>query len=96
MLTQLVGGMAMVGLWQVTVSDDSDSTGEKTAIATWTEPTGVFTYSTRANATQAAANAFVAAAIIARNAWQAKRVILATQSTILLNKFNANDPQIGG
>ena len=86
--------------WQITISDDPDSTGEKTVSATWTEATGsppaVFSYSIRANQTPGAANAFVAAAIAARNAWQAKRVTIAAQTAALRTKFTAADPQAGG
>jgi len=82
--------------WQISVSDDPDTTGEKTVTATWAEPTGVFAYSIRANQTPGAANAFVAAAIAARNAWQAKRVTNAAQTVALMAKFTAADPQAGG
>ena len=83
--------------WTVQVSDDADTTGEKTATAVWTEKTGsppaVFTYTGRGKATQAGVNAFAAAAIAARNAWQTANTANATASNAVLTRINAVDPQ---
>lgn len=83
--------------WQITISDDPDTTGEKTATATWTEAGGkVFAFTMRGKATAGAVNAFVAAAITARNAWQTKNTAQAAQEATVLARFVATDPQAGG
>lgn len=83
--------------WQITIADDPDTTGEKTATATWTEVSGqVFPFTLRGKATAGAVNAFVAAAITARNAWQAANTARAAQETTVLARFVATDPQAGG
>lgn len=83
--------------WQIQIADDPDTTGEKTATATWTEVSGkVFSYTMRGKATVGAVNAFVAVAIAARNAWQVKNIVTATQEANVLTKILAADPQTGG
>ncbi len=83
--------------WQIIMADDPDSTGEKTSTATWTETEGkAFIYAARGEATIEALNVFVAAAIAARNAWQAKNTAIAAVEANVLTKINAADPQAGG
>lgn len=82
--------------WQVTIADDADTTGEKTATAIWTELGGkVFSYQVRGKATAGAVTAFVAAAIAARNTWQTKNMAIAAAEANVLTKINAADPQVG-
>jgi len=82
--------------WQITIADDPDTTQEKTATAIWTELGGkVFSYTVRGKATTGAVNAFVAAAIAARNAWQTANTVRATQEATVLARFVATDPQGG-
>jgi hypothetical protein len=82
--------------WTIQIADDPDTTGEKTATATWTEVSGkVFSFTVRGKATAGAVNAFVVAAIAARNAWQAKNTTQATQEATVLARFVATDPQGG-
>lgn len=83
--------------WQITIADDPDTTGEKTATATWTEADGkVFAFTVRGKATAGAVNAFVTAAVAARNARQTKNTATATQEATVLARFVATDPQAGG
>lgn len=83
--------------WTIQIADDPDTTGEKTATATWTEVSGkVFSFQVRGKATAGAVNAFVAAAIAARNVWQAANTTRAAQEAIVLARFVVTDPQAGG
>ena len=86
--------------WTTTVSLDAWSNDVGTISATWTEkegtPPAVFTYSSRAKRDAAGLNAFVAVAITARDAWQAKTAANIAAAAALAAKFNAVDPQAGG
>lgn len=83
--------------WQIQIADDPDTTGEKTATATWTELDGkVFPYQARGKATAGTVTTFVAAAIAARNAWQAENTATAAVEANVLTKIIAADPQAGG
>jgi hypothetical protein len=87
-------------MWTISVQLDADSNDVGTITATWTEKTGtppaVFTYSARARKDSGGVNTFVAAAIAARNFWQAKNAANFTGAAALLTKINAADPQAGG
>jgi len=84
--------------WQISVQLDQDSNDVGTIYAIWIEgtPPVSFIYSARAKKDVGGANAFVAAAIAARNAWQAKNTANAAGAAALLTKINATDPQAGG
>jgi len=86
----------MAGSWQISVQLDSDSNDVGTISAKWTEVAGTFTYSLRVRKDADGVNTFVAAAIAARNVWQAKNIANVQAATVLLNKFNNIDPQVGG
>lgn len=83
--------------WAVSVEfyPDSSDVGNVTAI--WTEPTGtpprVFTYPRAVKADIAGRNAFCAAAIAARNAWQTKNTENDAAAASALSRLNATDPQ---
>jgi len=59
--------------WTIQVLEDADSTGAKTVMAAWTEAAGVFAFSKKVNQDAAGINAFIAAVISDRNAWQAEQ-----------------------
>lgn len=78
--------------WTTQAQFDPDQADVGLATATWTELAGdVFMFSLRIKATAAGANAFVAAAIAARNAWRVKNAANAAGATTLLNKLIAAD-----
>lgn len=77
--------------WTTQAQFDADSADVGVASATWTEAVGVFTFTQRIRANNAGANAFVAAAIAARNAWQAKNAANASGAATLLSKLIAAD-----
>ena len=82
--------------WKIQIADDPDTSGDKTATATWTEADGkVFSSQARGRSTTGAINSFVAAAIAARNAWQAKNTATAAAEASVLARFVATDPQAG-
>lgn len=59
--------------WTIQISDDPDTTGEKSVTATWTEPLGTFAYTDKSGASSDAASKFVTKAIAKRNSWQSKK-----------------------
>jgi hypothetical protein len=83
--------------WTADTKLDEGSNDVGLATMTWTEPTGnppaMFPFSRRIRANAAGANAFVAAAIAARDAWQIKEAANAAGAAILLAKINAADPK---
>lgn len=81
--------------WAIIIADDPDTSGDKTATAIWTEGDKSFVYQARGRATTGAINSFVAAAIVARNAWQTKNTAIAAAEVNVLTKINAADPQAG-
>lgn len=79
--------------WEIQVILDPDSNDVGTVIATWTETAGTFVYSSRAKKDAGGANAFVAAAIAARDFWQSKRTANETGAAALKTKIMAADPK---
>ena len=76
--------------WVVSVSIDPDKTDVGSASAVFTDDDGtMFVYGTRAQLTAANATAFAAAAVTARNAWQALKTREANAMAALVNKFTA-------
>ena len=84
-------------MWKITVNYDSKNSSSADVSAEWTDPAfGIFTHSRRVEATVAGVNAFIAEAIVARNAWQVKRQRDIDGEALVLGKINAADPQAGG
>lgn len=79
--------------WEIQVTLDNDSNDVGTITATWTETAGVFIYSSRAKKDAGGANAFVAAAIAARDFWQSKRSANDAAATALKTKIMTTDPK---
>jgi hypothetical protein len=85
--------------WAISVQFDQDQADVGSVTGTWTDPLpalGVFTFSMRVKATLAGLNAFVAAAIAARDQWQAKQQANIDKVPIVLAALNAADPKAGG
>ena len=82
--------------WTIQIQYDADQDDVGSISATWPDPMyGDFTFSQRIKSNQAGANAFIAEAIIARNAWQTKQAASVTGVTWVLGQINAADPQVG-
>ena len=79
--------------WEIQVILDPDSNDVGTVIATWTETAGTFVYSSRAKKDLAGANAFIAAAIAARDFWQTKSTANTAASATLRTMIIAADPK---
>lgn len=83
--------------WVITVDVDFDkvtSPAVGTALAVFTDADGsTFPYSERARFTAAAADAFVAAAIAAKNSWQSRKTSETGATNTLVTKFNAAGEQ---
>ena len=65
--------------------------------ATWTDPDttlGIFSYSRRARVSVAAADAFIAEAIVERDAWQIYQADNNTKSAWALDRLNIADPKV--
>jgi len=85
--------------WEISLNLDLDQEDIGTVSATWTDSNialGVFTYSKRLKVNTAGGNAFIAEAILARDAWQVKQQTNINGATWALNKINAADPKVGG
>ena len=83
--------------WEITVTIDKDKSEVGSVSATWTDPDttlGVFTHSKRTQANVAGADAFIAEAILARDAWQVYRASNNTKSTWVLGRINTADPKV--
>lgn len=77
--------------WTVTVAIDPDKTNVGSASAVFTDTDGTtFAYSQRNIMTAVNANAFVAAAIAARNSWQTRKATEVSAQTTLVNDFTAS------
>jgi hypothetical protein len=89
--------MAAVGVWTVSVVLDQDQPDVGTASATWTQGVDpaikTFTYSSRVKVSVAEGNAFVAAAIAARDKWQGKATDSDAKSAWVLGALVTADPQ---
>lgn len=84
--------------WQISVQFDADQADVGTVTGIWTDPLaelGVFTYSKRAKANAPGVNAFMTAAIAARNQWQAKTQACLDKAALILAAINAADPKAG-
>lgn len=84
--------------WQISVQFDGDQADVGSVTGTWTDPLpalGVFAFSMRVKANTAGLNAFLAAAIAARNVWQAKQQANIDKAVIVLAALNAADPKAG-
>ena len=84
--------------WQISVNLDADQDDVGTVSGAWTDPNpdlGIFTFSKRVKANAAGANAFIAEAIAARNAWQVKQQANITGAAWVLDKINAADQKSG-
>ena len=82
--------------WEISLNLDLDQEDVGTINATWTDLVfGVFTYSKRLKVNTAGGNAFIAEAILARDAWQVKQQTNINGATWALNKINAADPKVG-
>ena len=81
--------------WTLTVGLDADKSDVGTVSATWTDPEyGDYTFSARGKLDSAGANAFVAAAIAKRNAWQTRKANEASLAATGLSLLNSTDPQV--
>jgi len=84
-------------IWEISVNYDADQADVGSVTGTWTDPVyGIFTYSQRIKANLAGANAFIAAAILARNTWQVKQQANIAGAAFVLGKINTADPRAGG
>ena len=79
--------------WEINVvMDENQDMANVSAI--WTDPVlGVFTYSRRSRVSVARADAFIAEAITARDAWQVYQENNNTKSAWALNRLNTADPK---
>ena len=85
--------------WKISIQFDADQPDVGSVTGEWTDPLpalGVFTHSMRVKANQAGLNAFLAAAIAARNVWQVKQQACIDKAAIVLAAINAADPKAGG
>ncbi|MCK5217868.1 MAG: hypothetical protein KAJ93_08765 [Methanosarcinales archaeon] len=83
--------------WQITVTIDKDKVDVGNVSAIWTDPNtdlGVFSFSQRIQADVDGADAFIAEAIIARDAWQVWQGNNNTKSTWALGRLNMADPKV--
>lgn len=77
-------------MWEITVGNDPDTTGEKTITGVWREADGtVFTFSERVPE-----SVFNIHAVAARNAWREKMANDKVVSDALTASINANDPEV--
>lgn len=78
--------------WTITISEEPDSTGEKTVTATWNDQDlGVFSFSRGYKSSQAGVNNFAADAIAKRNLWKTRRQNQIAKETELLTTIVAAD-----
>jgi hypothetical protein len=83
--------------WQITATIDKDKTDVGNISAIWTDPNtdlGVFSFSQRIQADVDGADAFIAEAIVARDAWQVWQGNNNTKSTWALGRLNTADPKV--
>ena len=80
--------------WEVTITLPEEEGDIGRIAATWTDSTlGVFSYSRRARVSVSAADAFIAEAIAARDAWQVSQANNNTKSAWALDRLNTADPR---
>jgi hypothetical protein len=78
--------------WTIDLSDDLDTTGNRTVTATWTDPTlGAFTVSGPVRAVTADMNQAIAYIIAKRNAWKTKQTTAVTRLNTFLAALIAAD-----
>ena len=83
--------------WEVTVTMPKEEGQIGNISARWTDPDttlGVFSYSRRARVSVAAADAFIAEVIAARDAWQIYKANNNTKSAWALDRLNMADPKV--
>ena len=78
--------------WTITISEDADTTGEKTVSATWTDQDlGVFSFSRGYKSNPNGISNFVADAIAKRNVWKTRRQNQIAKETELLTAITTAD-----
>lgn len=78
-------------MWNIAIADDADSTGEKTVTGIWTDAYGEFSFSLRVKPDAKGQDAFISAAMKARDEWQEKK---STEKEFVANclaKLDATD-----
>lgn len=83
--------------WELTVILPEVEGGVGNITAKWTDPDpalGVFSHSRRTRVSIDAADAFIAEAIAARDAWQIVQADNDTKSAWALDRLNAADPKV--
>jgi hypothetical protein len=81
--------------WELTVRLPKKENEIGSVSATWTDPTlGVFMYSRTSRVGVAQADAFIAEAIAARDAWQTYQMDNNTKSAWVLDRLNTADPKV--
>jgi hypothetical protein len=78
-------------MWTITISDDADSTGEKTITGLWAGKDGEYSFSMRGTPDVKGQDAFIEAAVRARDAWQNKKTAENEFVAACLSKLNTVD-----
>lgn len=78
-------------MWTITIADDADSTGEKTITGLWTGKDGTYSFSMRGTPDVKGQDAFIEAAMRARDEWQSKKTAEKEFIATCLSKLNTVD-----
>ena len=83
--------------WEINIVLPEEDGGIGSISATWTDPDttlGVFTYSRNTRVSVAAADAFIAEVIAARDVWQVSQATSIAKAAWALDRLNTVDPKV--